>query len=614
MECLNCHATLAEGAKFCSECGTPLSLACPACGHVFGAPAKFCPECGTRVTPRDASQAASTQSPPAGEHAERRQLTVLFCDLIGSTEMSAHLDPEDLRVVIGAYHQCVADTVAQFDGFVARFMGDGALVYFGFPQSHEDNAERAVRAALALVSAVGTLTALDKPLSVRIGIATGLVVVGELVSAGAAREQTAMGETPNLAARLQALADPNAIVITDNTRRLAGDRCTYRDLGNVAIKGYDAPARIWQVTGTVHAADSFALLRPDMLPRKETAHGIDSPSLVGRAQELGLLQDCWAQVTEGEGRVVLLMGDPGIGKSRLVQTLIASIESEFHVLLELRCSEYHANSPLHPIISLLWNVLSWSRQDSDETRLEKLAAFCSRYRVSSTEGLPLLISLLSLPPSKRFPLPPMSPGRQKQRTLQTLLGAVIALGAERPVFAVVEDVHWIDPTTMEFLTLLVDQVPTARLFVLLTARFPFRPPWPPHSHVMPVVLSRLTRRQSGDNGGARCRNQDASAGCRCPDRRQDGRRSTVRRGIDQDGARVRLGSSARRTACARRSVPRRLPFPRRCRTRSRHAWIGSPAQRTLPSCARHWVASSPTRFSSPCRAWTSRGCNASFPD
>ena len=307
-----------------------------------------------------------------------------------------------------------------------------------------------------------------------------------------------MGETPNLAARLQALADPNAIVITDNTRRLAGDRFTYRDLGNVAIKGYDAPARIWQVTGTVHAADSFALLRPDMLSRKESAHGIDSPSLVGRAQELGLLQDCWAQVTEGEGRVVLLMGDPGIGKSRLVQTLIASIESEFHVLLELRCSEYHANSPLHPVISLLWNVLSWSRQDSDETRLEKLAAFCSRYQVSSTEGLPLLISLLSLPPSKNFQLPPMSPGRQKQRTLQTLLGAVIALGAERPVFAVVEDVHWIDPTTMEFLTLLVDQVPTVRLFVLLTARFPYRPPWPPHSHVMPIVLSRLTRRQSGE--------------------------------------------------------------------------------------------------------------------
>ena len=506
MECLNCHATLAEVAKFCIECGTPVSLACPACGHICAATAKFCPECGTRVAPRDVNTTVSTQSLPAAqslqdstsEHAERRQLTVLFCDLIGSMEMSAHLDPEDLRMVIGAYHQCVADTVGRFDGFVARFMGDGALVYFGFPQSHEDNAERAVRAALALVSTVGNLTALDKHLGVRIGIATGLVVVGELVNAGAAREQTALGETPNLAARLQALAEPNSIVIAENTWRLAGDRFTYRDLGNVSIKGYEVPAHVWQVTGTTRGADSFAVLRPDVLLRKTTTYDVDSTSLVGRAQELGLLQDCWAQVTEGQGRVVLLMGDPGIGKSRLVQTLIAGIESEFHVFLELRCSEYHANSPLYPIISLLWNVLSWSRGDSNETRLEKLAEFCSRYQVSSTEGLPLLISLLSMPPSKRFPLPPMSPERQKQRTLQTLLGAVIALGAERPVFAVVEDVHWIDPTTMEFLTLLVDQVPTVRLFVLFTARFPFRPPWSHHSHVMPIVLSRLTRRQSGE--------------------------------------------------------------------------------------------------------------------
>ncbi len=502
MECLNCRATLAEGAKFCSECGMPVSLACPACGHVCGAPAKFCPECGARVAPGGVNPATSPAAPSlrdgTGEHAERRQLTVLFCDLVGSTEMSAHLDPEDLRTVIGTYHQCVADTVEQFGGFVARFMGDGALVYFGFPQSHEDNAERAVRAALALVSAVGNLTAMNTRLGVRIGVATGLVVVGELVSAGAAREQTALGETPNLAARLQALAEPNSILISDNTRRLAGDRFSFHDLGNVSIKGYDAPARAWQVIGATHAADSFALLRPDMSLRKEATQGVESVSLVGRAQELGLLQDCWAQVTEGEGRVVLLTGDPGIGKSRLVQTLIAGVGSELHVLLELRCSEYHANSPLYPVIALLWNVLSWRRGDSDETRLEKLVAFCKHYRVSSTEGLPLLISLLSLPPSKSFPLPPMSRERQKQRTLQTLLGAAIALGAERPVFAVVEDLHWIDPTTMEFLTLLVDQVPTVRLFVLLTARFPFRTPWPPHSHVMPIVLSRLTRHQSGE--------------------------------------------------------------------------------------------------------------------
>ena len=332
----------------------------------------------------------------------------------------------------------------------------------------------------------------------RIGVATGLVVVGEVVNSGVGREQTALGQTPNLAARLQALAEPNTIVIADSTKRLAGDRFTYRDLGNIAIKGFDVAPHVWQVTGTARGSDSFAVLRPDMPQRKETHTGVGPTPLVGREQERALLHDCWAQVTEGQGRVVLLMGDPGIGKSRLVQTLIADVETEPHVLLELHCSEYHANSPLHPVVSLLWNVLSWSRRDSDEIKLEKLAAFCARYQVSPTEGIPLLISLLSMPPSKRFPLPPMSPEREKQRTLQTLLGAVIRLGAERPVFAVVEDLHWIDPTTMEFLTLLVDQVPTVRLFVLLTARFPFRPPWQPHSHVTPIVLTRLTRRQAGE--------------------------------------------------------------------------------------------------------------------
>ena len=505
MECLNCHAALPEAAKFCNECGTPAPLACPACGSPCRALSNFCPQCGAALAASGAYPTATAQAPPvaqrlqdsASEHAERRQLTVLFCDLVGSTEMSSELDPEDLRMVIGAYYRCVAETIAQFDGFVARFLGDGALVYFGYPHGHEDNAARAVRAALALVANVGKLTTLDKRLSVRIGVATGLVVVGELVNTGVAREQTALGETPNLAARLQALAEPNAIVIADGTRRLAGDRFTYRDLGNVAIKGFGVPAQVWQVTGTARGSESFAVLRPGM-PRRETAAGIGPAPLVGREQERGLLHDCWEQVTEGQGRVVLLMGDPGIGKSRLVRTLIADIESEPHAFLELHCSEYHANSPLYPVVSLLWNVLAWRRGDSDETRLEKLATFCTRFQVSPAEGLPLLVSLLSLPPSKRFPLPPMSPERQKQRTLQTLLRAVIALGAEQPVLAVVEDLHWIDPTTMEFLKLLVDQVPTVRLFVLLTARFPFRPPWPPNSHVTPIVLTRLTRRQAGE--------------------------------------------------------------------------------------------------------------------
>jgi class 3 adenylate cyclase/predicted ATPase len=461
------------------------------------------------LAPLGTDASTSAQSPAleqslhdAGGPAERRQLTVLFCDLVGSTEMSSRLDPEDLRTVIGTYHQCVADTISEFDGFIARFMGDGALVYFGYPHGHEDNAARAIHAALALVANVGKLTALDRPLRVRIGVATGLVVVGELVNAGAAREQTALGESPNLAARLHALAEPGAIIISDNTHRLAGDAFAYINLGKLSIKGFDAPVHIWQVTGTARTPDSYATLRPERVPRKDTAAGAGHAPLVGRVQELGLLRDGWGQVTEGQGRVVLLMGDPGIGKSRLVQALIDDVASEPHALLELRGSEYHANSPLYPVISLLWSVLDWSRGDSDEARLDKLAAFCAHYQVSPAEGVPLLMSLLSLPPSPRFPLPAMSPERQKQRTLQTLLGAVLSLGGERPVLAVVEDLHWIDPTTMELLKLLVDQVPTVRLFLLLTARFEFRPPWPLHAHVAPIVLTRLTRRQAEEMVGS----------------------------------------------------------------------------------------------------------------
>ena len=444
--------------------------------------------------------ARPTRSPPetAAPGAERRQLTVLFCDLVGSTELSTKLDPEDFRDVIGAYHRCVAETVREFDGFVALLLGDGAVVYFGYPNGHDDNAVRAVRAGLALVSRVGELAGVDGPLHVRIGVATGLVVVGDLAQAGAVRERIALGETPNLAARLQSLAAPDGVVIADGTRRLVGDRFTYQNLGVFPIKGFVAPVQVWQVTGAAAVADAFASMRPEPSTRRPPPASVGPTPLVGRDQELGLLHDSWEQVTEGQGRVVLIMGDPGIGKTRLVQTMVAEVADRPHVLLELRCSEDRTNSPLYPVISLLWSVLGWSRGDSDATRQDKLVEFCERYRISTAEGLPLLASLLSLPPSPRFPAPPMSPERQKQRTLQTLLDAVLAVAAEHPVLAVVEDLHWIDPTTEELLTLIVAQVATVRLLALLTARFHFRAPWQPHSHLTPIVLTRLTRRQAGE--------------------------------------------------------------------------------------------------------------------
>src|SRR6202049_615364 len=504
MQVSTCRAGLPDAAKFCIKCGAPAPVACLVCAHLNASMANFCAQCDaklavravepTAIAAQSTSKVASTREEDDAM-AERRQLTVLFSDLVGSTELSSRLDPEDLRDVIGAYYRCVADAVGRFDGFVARYMGDGALVYFGYPQAHEDNAERAVRAALAIVSNVGKLGVRPEQLSTRIGIATGLVVVGELGNVGAARESTALGETPNLAARLQALAEPDTIVIADNTRRLAGGVFEYRDLGVVPLKGFEVPARAWQVVGKKRVERSEAL-HPEPAPPFDGVGIAGLTPLVGREQELGLLRDRWEEVTEGQGRVVLLSGDAGVGKSRLVQMLLADVDREPHVQIEIRCSAHSANSPLYPVIHPFRGALGWSGDDSDETRLEKLEAFCALHRISTTEGLPLLVSLLSLPASKRFPLPPMSPERQKQRTLQTLLEVVLAFAAEAPVVLVVEDLHWIDPTTMELLTLLINQIPTVRLFALFTARLDFQPHWPPHSHVTPLMLTRFTRRQT----------------------------------------------------------------------------------------------------------------------
>jgi class 3 adenylate cyclase/tetratricopeptide (TPR) repeat protein/ribosomal protein L40E len=499
MQCLTCKAILPDEAKFCVACGAPARIACSKCGSQSPSHAKFCRECGASLAARAVEDVAPflLMEPPVREPAgmlpERRQLTVLFCDLVGSTAMSIRLDPEDLRDVIGAYHRCVAETVLRFDGFVARYMGDGALIYFGYPHGHEDNAERAVRAALALVSNIGKLELRIGRLQSRIGIATGLVVVGEMVNAGAAREQMALGEAPNLAARLQTLATPDTIVIAENTRRLVGGLFDYRELGEIPLKGFEDPVRAWQVIGKKHV-ERDAERSADAASRVRGA--TSATPLVGREQERGLLRDRWEHATEGEGRVVLLNGEAGVGKSRLVQALLADVANEPHARIEFRCSAHCANSPLYPVVRLLKGTLGWNPEDTDATRQEKLEFFCAQNRVSTEEGVPLLASLLSLPSSVRFPLPPMSPERQKQRTLQTLLAVVLKMAAEEPVLLVAEDLHWIDPTTMELLTLLVNQMATVRLFALFTARLDFVPAWPMHSYVTSLMLTRFTRRQT----------------------------------------------------------------------------------------------------------------------
>src|SRR5712692_5771895 len=322
-----------------------------------------------------------------GAEAERRQLTVMFCDLVGSTALSARLDPEDLREIIAAYHRAVAEIVAGFDGFVARYMGDGVLVYFGYPQAHEDDAERAVRAGLGVIAAVGRLDVKSIKLQTRVGIATGLVVVGDLIGAGSAQEQSVVGETPNLAARLQALAEPDSVVIAGGTRRLVGDLFEYRDLGAVELKGIAAPVPAWQV------------LRPSVVEsRFEALHGSALTRLVGRDEEIDLLLRRWARAKAGDGRLVLVSGEPGIGKSRIAAVLEERLQGEPHLRLRYFCSPYHQDSALFPFIDQLGRAAGFARDDPPAAKLVKLEAVLAR-AAPPDEDVAFLADLLSLPVS-----------------------------------------------------------------------------------------------------------------------------------------------------------------------------------------------------------------------
>jgi class 3 adenylate cyclase/tetratricopeptide (TPR) repeat protein len=498
MRCLSCQAILPEAAKFCIECGATAPAVCAVCAVCgFGnlSAARYCAACGAKLPERAADTRdlpTATQSESGGDPSvERRQLTVMFCDLVGSTVLASRLDPEELREVIGAFYQCIADTVVLYGGFVARYTGDGAMVYYGYPQGYEDNAERAIRAALALLSNVTALDVHGERLRLRIGIATGLVVVGEVISAGAAREQTALGATPNLAARLQALAQPNTIAIAESTRRLASGMFEFRDLGEVALAGFAAPQRAWQVIREESSAQ-FRAYDSHKLHQDTPPYVVETRALVGRVQELQLLRDYWKQVREGRGRVVLVLGEPGIGKSRLLKVFAADLEQEPYAYLEFGCAAQHENSPLYPVIALLPTVLEWSRQDTLDVKRQKLEAFCVRHRLPPGEGLSLLGALLSLPASDRSPALPMSPERQRQRTLQVLAAIVFSYAAEKPLMIVVEDLHWMDPTSKQLLDLVIDQVPTVPLFLLLAARLDFAPQWPAQSYLSTMTLTRLS--------------------------------------------------------------------------------------------------------------------------
>ncbi|WP_314949502.1 adenylate/guanylate cyclase domain-containing protein [Bradyrhizobium cosmicum] len=434
--------------------------------------------------PIEAGASAAKLKPALPSEAERRQLTVMFVDLVGSTALASGRDPEELGDLMQLYQSTVAGEITRFEGHIAKFLGDGVLAYFGWPRAHEDEAERAIRAGLRVTAAVAALTERGgSALAARVGIATGLVVVGELIGEGEARERAVIGETPNLAARLQGLAEPGSVVIAESTRHLLGDAFTYRDLGRVPLKGFPGPVQAWLVIGEGAAESRF-----------DAQHGV-STALVGRDQELALLWNRWEQAKEQEGQIVLLGGEPGIGKSRLVRALRDRLADVPHTPLSHFCSPFHTNSALYPVIGLLERAAGIRREDPPDKQLDKLEAMLALATDDVHESAPVLADLLAIPTGERYPPLALSPHQKKERTFQALLEQVRGLAARQQLLVTYEDVHWADPTTLEFLDRVVDEVQRLPVLMMITFRPEFVPRWTGHGHVTALSLSRLGRRQ-----------------------------------------------------------------------------------------------------------------------
>ncbi len=479
-------------------------MRCPQCGFENPPNFKFCGQCGAALTGQTSApqinsndsqsiQPAATSASPSGQKildGERRHLTVMFCDLAGSTSLSERLDPEELRTVVSAYQEACATAIARFDGYIAQYLGDGILVYFGYPQAHEDDAQRAVRSGLMIVEEMQQLNArlqreidANISLAVRVGIHTGLVVVGKM-GGGERHEQLALGETPNVAARLQSLAAPNTIVISAHTHRLIQGFFICQSLGTHKLKGISNPITVFQV-----------LREADVRSRLEVASTLGLTPLVGKEREVEQLLASWQRVEQGNSQAVWLNGEAGIGKSRLLRAFKERLAEAPHVWLECRCWPYHQNSPMYPMIDLLTRLLAFRREDMCEAKTRKLETLLAQHDFPLAEGMPIFSDLLSVPIGDCYAPPKLNSQRLRQKTLEACCKLLVKMAGQQPVVFVVEDLHWADASTLEMLDLVMNQKITAPLFTLLTSRPEFTPPWRNDSGIVTIALNRLTQSQ-----------------------------------------------------------------------------------------------------------------------
>ena len=501
MECPTCHAENRTGRRFCGKCGGALPVMCPSCGFANGPDDAFCGGCGASLAPNSQPAAAVPEpqevpkGPPESERqlgaidAARRHLTVMFCDLVGSTNISERLDPEEVTELLATYRNTCAEVVKRFDGYIGNFMGDGLLIYFGYPQAHGDDPERAVRAGLSLITAVDGLNSDDVSselkLSVRIGIDTGLVVAGDIGTGEQREKMGIVGETPNVAARLQTLAEPGTVVIGNNTRRLVEGLFVCKSMGLQQLKGISKAVQAFRVHDVSEARSQFEVtMRRGLTP------------LVGRQEEMNLLLKRWELAQDGEGQVVLISSEPGVGKSRILQSLQDQVGGEASEIVHYFGSAFHRDTPFHPVIDQLERTFGVGKDSTGEQTLNKLDAYLGELGLEVAQYGPPLAALLTLPTTGRYPALILTPEDKKKKTLEALVSVMESRSSDAPVLTVMEDLQWADSSTLEYLGFLVERVQTAQILLICAFRADFEPPWADLPHMTLLRLKRLTRKES----------------------------------------------------------------------------------------------------------------------